>query len=62
MLVRDVDGKIVIVYRKDCKNEQSYNEKIYNIVKKYKSVAINSSKNVAKSPTHTIFSKNFTDD
>lgn len=35
MLVRDVDGRLVIVGRNDCKNEQVYNEKIYNIRKEY---------------------------
>lgn len=45
MLVRDSEGKIIIISRKDCKNETVYNEKIYNIrlsyTKKYKSVFIN---------------------
>lgn len=45
MLVRDSEGSLVIVSRKDCKNESIYNEKLYNIrlnyTKKYKSVIIN---------------------
>ena len=45
MLVRDSEGRIIIVSRKDSKNESVYNEKIYNIrlnyTKKYKSVFIN---------------------
>ena len=45
MLVRDAEGRIIIVSRKDSKNENVYNEKIYNIrlnyTKKYKSVLIN---------------------
>jgi len=45
MLVRDSEGRLVIVSRKDCKNESVYNEKLYNIrlnyKKKYKSVIIN---------------------
>jgi len=45
MLVRDSNGTIIIISRKDCKNESVYNEKIYNIrlnyTKKYKSVFIN---------------------
>lgn len=45
MLVRDSEGRIIIISRKDCKNESVYNEKIYNIrlnyTKKYKSVLIN---------------------
>jgi len=45
MLVRDSEGRLVIVSRKDCKNESVYNEKLYNIrlnyTKKYKSVIIN---------------------
>ena len=31
MLVRDAEGRIIIVSRKDSKNENVYNEKIYNI-------------------------------
>ena len=42
MIVRDADGKIIIISRKDCRNEKVYNEKLYNIrleyCKKYKSV------------------------
>lgn len=45
MLVRDSEGRLVIISRKDCKNESVYNEKLYNIrlnyTKKYKSVIIN---------------------
>ena len=45
MLVRDADGKLNIVSRKQCKNETVYNEKIYNIrysyMIKYKSVFLN---------------------
>ena len=35
MLLRDATGKIIIIYRKDCKDEKSYNQKIYNIMSKY---------------------------
>ena len=42
MIVRDADGKIIIISRNDCRNESVYNEKLYNIrlayCKKYKSV------------------------
>ena len=45
MLVRDADGKLNIVSRKQCKNEIVYNEKLYNIrytyMKKYKNVFLN---------------------
>jgi hypothetical protein len=45
MLVRDADGKIIIVSRKQCKNELIYNEKIYSIrstyLPKYKSIFLN---------------------
>jgi hypothetical protein len=44
MLVRDVDGRLVIIGRNDCKNEQVYNEKIYNsrkdYTRKYKGVSL----------------------
>lgn len=67
MLVRDSEGKIIIISRKDCKNESVYNQKIYNIrlnyTKKYKSVFINS-KEVAlnKDVKKDTFLKDFTDD
>ena len=52
MLVRDSEGKLIIISRKDCKNESVYNEKIYNIrlnfTKKYKSFIINPPKDVPK--------------
>ena len=66
MLVRDAEGNIVIVYRKDCKNEAVYNEKIYNIrlayTKQYKSVTENPPKMDSKVKTQSYFSKNSTDD
>jgi hypothetical protein len=44
MLVRDSDGRLIIISRKDCKNETVYNEKLYNIrlnyTRKFKSVYI----------------------
>jgi hypothetical protein len=44
MLVRDSEGRLIIISRKDCKNENVYNEKLYNIrldyTKKYKSIQI----------------------
>ena len=68
MLVRDAEGRIIIVSRKDSKNENVYNEKIYNIrlnyTKKYKSVLINP-KVIAISPKDIKkekYLKYFTDD
>jgi|688.fasta_scaffold2435195_2 hypothetical protein len=62
MLVRDSEGRLIIISRKDCKNENVYNEKIYNIrlnyTKKYKSVLINPPKDVPKE----LISKDFADD
>jgi len=61
MLVRDADGKLNIVSRKQCKNENVYNEKIYNIrytyMIKYKSVFLNPPKVL---PTCVL--KNLSDD
>ena len=31
MIIRDVHGKLCIVNRKDCKNDASYYEKLYEI-------------------------------
>jgi len=64
MIVRDADGKIVIINRKDCKNEIVYNEKNYNIqfayTKKYKSVTINPPKITSKNSS--FFLKDSSDD
>lgn len=69
MLVRDSEGRLVIVSRKDCKNESVYNEKLYNIrlnyTKKYKSVIINPKVPVVinvKSLQNKENLKDFTDD
>jgi len=69
MLVRDSEGRLVIVSRKDCKNESVYNEKLYNIrlnyTKKYKSVIINPKVPVVinvKSLQNNENLKDFTDD
>ena len=52
MIVRDVDGKLIIISRKECRNEKVYNEKLYNIrieyCKKYKSVFVSSPKDFSK--------------
>ena len=65
MLVRDSDGRLVIISRKDCKNESVYNEKLYNIrlnyTKKYKSVIINPKVPVLNK-LNKENSKDFTDD
>jgi hypothetical protein len=54
MLVRDSEGRLIIVSRAECKNENAYYEKLYNIrlgyTKKYKSVTINP-KDLLKSET-----------
>lgn len=45
MIVRDSEGKLIIISRNDCRNETVYNEKLYNIrltyCKKFKSVFLN---------------------
>jgi hypothetical protein len=55
MLVRDVEGRLIIISRADCKNEHTYNEKLYNIrlgyIAKYKGVNINPPKEPLKSTT-----------
>jgi hypothetical protein len=42
MLIRNADGKLQIICRKDCKNEAEYNLKLYLIrleyLQKYKSI------------------------
>jgi|UniRef100_A0A6C0KRQ1 hypothetical protein len=42
MIIRDSDGKLVIISRNDCKNQIVFNEKIYKIrfafCKKYKNI------------------------
>lgn len=35
MIIRDAHGKLFIVNRKDCKNDVSYYEKIYEIKKSF---------------------------
>ena len=45
MLVRDSEGRLIIISRKDCKTEKVYNEKLYkirlNYTNKFKSVYVN---------------------
>jgi uncharacterized protein YnzC (UPF0291/DUF896 family) len=45
MLLRNVNERLQIISRKDCKNETEYNKKLYNLrleyMGKYKSVFIN---------------------
>lgn len=64
MLVRDIEGRIVIISRSDCKNEQVYNNKLFNVrlpfVNKYKNVVLNTPKNIQQ--TSILFSKDFADD
>ena len=63
MLVRDSEGRLIIVSRAECKTENTYYEKLYNIrlgyTKKYKSVTINP-KDLLKN--ETIKSKYLSDD
>ena len=64
MLVRDVDGNVIIINRKDCKNEAVYNNRLYNIrlgyTTIYKSVTINPAKKGNYKQSY--FSKNVADD
>lgn len=49
MLLRNVNERLQIVSRKDCKNESEYNKKLFKLrleyMKKYKSVFINTTTN-----------------
>jgi hypothetical protein len=66
MLVRDIEGRLIIILRNDCKNETVYNEKIYSIrlpyVKEYKNVIINPPKDESKEKHSVFFSKKRSDD
>ena len=48
MLIRNADGKLQIISRKDCKNESEYNLKLYLVrleyMQKFKSIMIHNSK------------------
>jgi hypothetical protein len=65
MLLRDIDGKLIIISRKDCKNEKAYNTKIYNArlpyTKIYKNIFINDPK-VVSNKVINIHSKDLSDD
>ena len=47
MLIRNADGKLQIINRKDCKNESEYNLKLYLVrleyMQKYKSIFLHNS-------------------
>jgi predicted transcriptional regulator len=64
MLVRDVHGRLIIIFRNECKNEKVYNEKIYNLMfeytNKYKSMITNNPKLINKTPV--VSSKYLADD
>ena len=64
MLIRDSEGRLIIISRKDCKNEKVYNEKLYNIrlnyTNKFKSVYVNPKPSTNTLNNNTI--KDFTDD
>jgi hypothetical protein len=66
MLVRDSEGRLVIISRKDCKNERSYNDKIFNIrlnyLKKFKNVCHISPENIPKELKSQTFLKDSSDD
>jgi len=36
MIIRNAEGVIKIISRKDCKNEKVYNKKIYDIMNEYR--------------------------
>ena len=44
MLIRNVDGRLQIINRKDCKNETDYNQKLVAVrleyMQKYKSIVL----------------------
>ena len=65
MLLRDIDGKLIIISRKDCKNEKAFNGKIYNVrlpyTKIYKNIFINDPK-VVSNKVINIHSKDLSDD
>jgi hypothetical protein len=67
MLLRDIDGKLIIISRKDCKNEKVYNEKIYNVrlpyTKTYKSIFLIDPKVVLSNKSNVkVQSKDLSDD
>jgi hypothetical protein len=47
MIFRNVNGRLIVVSRNDCKTEQTYYEKIYNdrlrFIEKFKNVRLNKS-------------------
>lgn len=54
MLIRDANGKIVIIFRKDCKNELFYNTKIYSIIDQYREKFVDYSSIVSIPPKYNI--------
>jgi len=67
MILRDADGKLWIINRKDCKNDASYYEKIHEIKKSFavKLQRESESSSSMTSMTSGIFkmrSKHFSDD
>ena len=52
MLLRNVNERLQIISRKDCKNETEYNKKLYNLrqeyMSKYKSVFVNTNISTVK--------------
>jgi hypothetical protein len=57
MLLRNVNERLQIISRKDCKNESEYNKKLYNLrleyMSKYKSVFVNSNATPATTTINT---------
>ena len=67
MIVRDADGKLWIINRKDCKNNASYYEKIYEIKKSFvtkmkEQSETESQSTVSASDIYKVRSKHFTHD
>jgi hypothetical protein len=61
MLLRNVNERLQIISRKDCKNETEYNKKLYNLrheyMSKYKSVFLNTTN--TNTNTNTNINNNF---
>lgn len=64
MIIRDADGKLCIINRKDCKNDASYYEKIYEIKKAFQMKMKQAEKEAPSMPSDMfkVRSKHFSDD
>ena len=58
MLLRNVNERLQIISRKDCKNESEYNKKLYNLrleyMGKYKSVFVNTTTTINTTTNATV--------